>query len=483
MSQVITPDSLARAKQMIRQKLLDGRATTYELEIIARDGRIVPLEISSRLICQNGKPVGIQGIGRDITDRRRIEAELRVRARQQAAVAELGQRALAGLDLQSTLEDAVSTVALTLGVEFCMVSQLLPDGQALLGVAGTGWRQGTVGAATIPTGPDSQAGYALLAGEPVVAEDLSLETRFAAPRVLKEHGIRSGMSVIIHGQERPFGTLSAFATAPRGFSRDDVHFLQAVANVVATAIDRKRLEEERTRHSMELATRVLQAQEEERKRIARELHDETAQALSTLLVTLDVLEPHIPADATPLQDGFARVRSLARRTLDETRALSHDLRPTILDDVGLISALQWFAAEYERTYGRRVEVHARPETEERPVPEVELALFRIAQEALTNCGKYAEANRVSVSLTFDCGAATLVVEDDGRGFDPGQIPGPSREGRLGLYGMHERIALLGGELSIATAPGQGTRITATIPLTGRPAGHAPAHVDEDAGEE
>jgi signal transduction histidine kinase len=117
------------------------------------------------------------------------------------------------------------------------------------------------------------------------------------------------------------------------------------------------------------------------------------------------------------------------------------------------------------------------------VPEVELALFRIAQEALTNCGKYAEANCVSVSLTFDCGAATLVVEDDGRGFDPGQIPGPSREGRLGLYGMHERIALLGGELSIATAPGQGTRITATIPLTGRSAGHAPAHVDEDAGEE
>jgi signal transduction histidine kinase len=396
-------------------------------------------------------------------------------------VAELGQRALGGFDLQATLQDAVITVAVTLRVEYCLVSQLLPHRKELLGVAGTGWEPGTVGTVTIPAGTESQAGYALLASEPVVTEDLSVETRFAVPDVLVEHGIRAGVSVIVHGQERPFGTLSVFAAAPRGFSQDDVHFLQAVANVLAAAIERKRLEEERTRQSMELATRVLQAQEEERKRIARELHDETAQALSTLLVTLDVLEPHIPPDVTELQDGFARVRSLARRTLDETRALSHDLRPTILDDVGLVSALQWFAAEYERTYGRRVEVRAQPESDERMAPEVELVLFRVAQEALTNCGKHAEATRVSVSLAFAAGTARLVVEDDGKGFDPVQVPGPSHQGRLGLYGMHERIALLGGTLSVESAPGQGTRIIAEVPLATR-SGRTPPPAPRTSGE-
>jgi two-component system sensor histidine kinase UhpB len=234
---------------------------------------------------------------------------------------------------------------------------------------------------------------------------------------------------------------------------------------------------------MELATRVLQAQEEERKRIARELHDETAQALSTLLVTLDVLEPHIPPDAAVLQDGFGRVRSLARRTLDETRALSHDLRPTILDDVGLISALQWFAAEYERTYGSRVVVQAEPETERRLPPEVELVLFRIAQEALTNCGKHAQATRVDVSLRFAGGTAQLVIEDNGKGFDPQQVPGPTRQGRLGLYGMHERIGLLGGTLTVDAFPGRGTRISAEIPLVGRVAARADVHdLDCSGGE-
>jgi signal transduction histidine kinase len=160
-----------------------------------------------------------------------------------------------------------------------------------------------------------------------------------------------------------------------------------------------------------------------------------------------------------------RVRTLARRVLDETRALSHDLRPTILDDVGLLAALEWLAAEYERTYGGAASFRAAPNLGEALSAEQEVALFRIAQEALTNSGKHAAARTVDVALSFPDSSVRLVVEDDGRGFDVDHVPGPTREGRLGLYGMRERATLLGGRLQIATIPGRGTRVVAELPLT------------------
>src|SRR5579875_2215282 len=204
------------------------------------------------------------------------------------------------------------------------------------------------------------------------------------------------------------------------FGPEDEELLLLLAGHAAVAIENARLYEdaraardrlqawsleleervaERTReierYSKELTTRVLQAQEEERKRIARELHDDTAQSLSSLMITLDLCEPLIGDDNQPLHTGLGRVRELTRRTLDGVRALSHDLRPTILDDFGLIAALHWFADEYTRTFGVPVEVHAE-QPDHGLTPELELALFRIAQEALTNSGKYAEATRACI---------------------------------------------------------------------------------------
>ncbi|HZU11834.1 MAG TPA: PAS domain S-box protein [Chloroflexota bacterium] len=237
-----------------------------------------------------------------------------------------------------------------------------------------------------------------------------------------------------------------------------------VQGIARDVTERRRAEMTRMQHARDLAARVLEAQEEERKRIARELHDETAQSLSILLAGLDVLEPRIPTDDPVLRSGFERVYMLARRVLDGTRALSHNLRPSILDDVGLAAALQWLAGEYELSYGGHVDVAA-PDLDGMLSPEEEVALFRIAQEALTNCGKHAHASEVHLSLSVSGSAAQLVVEDDGAGFNPVNVPAPSRQGRLGLYGMRERAGLLGGALEITTAPQSGTRIVATIPRT------------------
>jgi two-component system sensor histidine kinase UhpB len=273
------------------------------------------------------------------------------------------------------------------------------------------------------------------------------------------------------------------------FSEEDQNLVMLLANHAAVAIENARLYEEvrgsrdrlqvwseelerkvaeRTReierYSRELTTRVMQAQEEERKRIARELHDDTAQSLSTLLINLDLLDPSIPADDALLRTGFDRVRAIAQRTLDAVRALSHDLRPTILDDFGLAAALYWFADEYTKTFGVPVEVDVEDFPEDGLPPELELTLFRVAQEALTNSGKYADAHRTHVALSFPDGRAHLVVSDDGRGFNPDAVGGPTRLGGLGLYGMRERVELIGGRLDLSSDPGKGTRVEVDAPI-------------------
>jgi signal transduction histidine kinase len=179
---------------------------------------------------------------------------------------------------------------------------------------------------------------------------------------------------------------------------------------------------------------------------------------------MDLLEPFIPEDGQLLRTGLDRLRSLTKRTLDNVRALSHDLRPTILDDFGLVAALRWYVDEYEQTFGVPVEVEV-DKPPERLAPEVELALFRIAQEALTNSGKYAEASSVRLALSFPDSSARLVVEDDGRGFDPEKVIGPTKQGGLGLYGMRERADLLGATLTIHSTPGAGTHVMVDVPLS------------------
>jgi PAS domain S-box-containing protein len=172
--------------------------------------------------------------------RRQTQEALASQAREQAVVAELGRLALGGADLDVLFDRGVVRVAETLQVEYCKVLELLPDGRAVKLVAGVGWKEGLVGQATVGVGADSQAGFTLLANEPVIVEDLRTETRFSGPALLRVHGVVSGLSVIIGDVATPFGVLGAHTTSRRVFSQDDVGFLQAVANVLAEATARKR---------------------------------------------------------------------------------------------------------------------------------------------------------------------------------------------------------------------------------------------------
>ena len=210
------------------------------------------------------------------------------------------------------------------------------------------------------------------------------------------------------------------------------------------------------------ASQIINAQEEERKRIARELHDETSQVLTSLLISLAVLEKTLTTQEA--RDRIADTRALAHRTLRAIRSLSIDLRPSALDDLGLLPALRWYVKEYSQKCGIEVEFHASG-FEERLPAEMETALYRIVQEALTNTARHGNAHNVSIILKEDEDAISASIRDDGCGFDVDAVlHSPVQERRLGLAGMNERAILLNGMLTIHSTPGHGTTVEVRIPL-------------------
>ncbi len=214
--------------------------------------------------------------------------------------------------------------------------------------------------------------------------------------------------------------------------------------------------------SHQRASQIINAQERERQRIARELHDETSQVLTSLLISLAVLEESV--ETQEARERIAETRALAHSTLRAIRNLSIDLRPSALDDLGLLPALRWYVKEYQRKCSIEVEFQATGFKERLPA-EMETALYRIVQESLTNTAKHANARRVTIMLKEDSNTIYARIADDGRGFDyEALLKTPNQELGLGLAGMHERAVLLDGALIIHSAPGQGTTIEVNIPL-------------------
>jgi two-component system, NarL family, sensor histidine kinase UhpB len=212
-----------------------------------------------------------------------------------------------------------------------------------------------------------------------------------------------------------------------------------------------------------MSEQVLAAQEDERKRIARELHDETAQALTTLLIRLKILEKARTEEE--MRGQIDELRELTAQTLEAVRTLAVELRPATLDDLGLLAALEAYTESYRSRMPVRVTFSAVgfEDGDRRLPPEIELVLYRVVQEALTNVAKHADAQDIRVELSRRSDAVIAMVMDDGLGFRVEDMM-RSRERGLGLFGMQERLALVRGQLVIDSAPGAGTRVDARVPL-------------------
>ncbi|HEU5422718.1 MAG TPA: ATP-binding protein [Nitrolancea sp.] len=216
----------------------------------------------------------------------------------------------------------------------------------------------------------------------------------------------------------------------------------------------------------DLSMQVLSAQEEERKRISRELHDNTAQTLTAQLLRLKTIEAR---GGTLDPAGLTRLIETTAQALEEVRYMAHELRPPSLDDLGLRASLEGLAAQYDERFSLPVQV--RGDRLRRLGPDAELAIYRIVQEALTNVAKHAGASGARVELVCDQATLRVRISDDGRGFDEREVA--LREGAgLGLFGMQERAALVGGTLAISSRSGGGTVVALAIPLGG-----ARAHPD------
>lgn len=209
----------------------------------------------------------------------------------------------------------------------------------------------------------------------------------------------------------------------------------------------------------ELLRKVITVQEEERKRIARELHDETSQALATLLLSV---ETSVNNAAEPLRERLVRMKAVANRALDSIHRLIFDLRPSVLDDLGLVSAFRWVAENRLESLGIDVGFEV-VGTERRLQPEIETTLFRIGQEAISNVARHAEANSVNLVIEFCDRFVRFQLEDNGKGFDLEDVT-KSADSAIGILGMKERAALVDGRIIIDSEPEKGTRFAVEIPL-------------------
>ncbi len=263
--------------------------------------------------------------------------------------------------------------------------------------------------------------------------------------------LRTGLYVPLITGGRPIGVIVAHdkeGDDPR-FTDDDLRLAETFAPRAATAVDLS------ARVAANALRRVMEAQELERRRLARELHDQTGQELTSVLLGLKAVE-EAKSDGERAE-ALAGVRELVVGTLHDVRRIAVELRPKALDDFGLVAALERLRETFSEQTGMRVDLES--QIRERLPTQVETALYRIVQEALTNIVKHAQASAVSIVLARKANVVTAVIEDDGRGFNLAA----TREG-LGLLGMGERLALLGGKLKIESSHGAGTTIVAEVPL-------------------
>ena len=420
-SNFVVPRDLAQVRTSFARKLDHVPETTYEVDVMRKDRRRVPVEVSSRLIYENGEPVGVQGVARDISERKRAEE-----ARSQLAL------------IVESSDDAII-------------------GKTLDGII-LSWNRGA----------EQMYGYSAreIVGCPITVVVPSDRLGDVALHLAK---IRRGES-IKHSESlgrRKDGKLINVSLS-----------ISPVKNAQGKIIGAATIARDITQHKQAeqvlktFSRRLVEAQEAERKKIARELHDEIGQILTAVRISLQSIqrtwEPSAPVPR--IEESI----SVVDEALDRVRELSLELRPALLDDLGLAAALRWYLNRYSERTGIPGEVTSNFSDDLRLPRKLETACFRIVQEALTNVARHAEASTVKIALNRFRRGLELKVIDDGKGFDATGLFANASSQSLGLHGIQERAFAVGGNIEIQTAPGQGTCLSATFPLKSRSGAQASA---------
>jgi PAS domain S-box-containing protein len=434
----------------IFQEVLRGKEPFVHLASpsVHKDGHLVFLETSGLpLIDAQGSFLGYRGAHRDVTAERRLEERL-------STVYILGRELVLSRDERRIIEAVVEAAKLLLlQGQLCDLWLMDGDGEVLSREAVKA--PGSVtDIATLSL--DGERGITVTVaqtGEPIYLPDVREDSRYVDAGM----DSRSELCVPLLMGEQVIGVLNAESDRLDAFDKEEQRLFSTLADQAALAIENARLYEQMRAGRDRLQTlsrRLVEVQEIERRRLARELHDEVGQLLTGLKLLLE-MSMRLPPDA--VEDSLDEARTLADELLARVRELSLDLRPTMLDDLGLLPALLWHFERYTAQTNVRVNFRHTGLERRRFVPEIETATYRIVQEALTNVARHAGVGEVTVQLWADQDTLGVRVEDDGVGFDAETMLALGTSS--GLSGMQERASLLGAQLTIESAPGAGTRLT------------------------
>ena len=372
------------------------------------------------------------------------------------SVIKVTEQVTSELELDRVLPKVMEIAADLVGADGAVMA-LLDEEQNILRYPYVHHLPPELGDVTVSKG-EGLSGQVMATGKPIVIDKYAAY-RHAIPAFV-EAGLTSVATVPVGSGERIFGALSILSIdQAKAYSNREIALLTAIGRQAGIAIENAYLYENMRYY----AHQITQAQENERRRIARELHDDTIQSLVALSRRLEALSA---SDGLLSPEAAGRVQELqtvTREMIERMRRFSQDLRPSILDDLGLLPTLDELTAELDREEGIHAELRVTGE-ERRLSSEMELTLFRIVQEALNNVRRHADANRVVIAVDISDSGVEIAVEDNGKGFVPPNSPDhPTAGGKLGLIGMHERARLLRGSLSVDSKPGRGTRVVISVP--------------------
>ncbi len=500
------PDRLGEYSSIIARLKRGESVEHHDTVRVTKSGRRIDVSISVSLVRDSsGAIVGVSKIARDITGRKRTEDAIRF-------LAEASDVLSSSLDYETTLQ-SVARLAVPRIADWCAVHIRTEDGSvrqlALAHVDPTKAAAAEELMRRYPQDLNARGGIrgVLRTGRPEIVPEIGDNTLAATARDIKhlkllvDLGVKSYMAVPLLARGRILGVLTFVSgETERRYGPADLQLAQDLARRAALAVDNARLYRESQTLAEDLEQRVVQrtielqnaniklekgmaerqrindqlrllsahlqsAREEERIRIAREMHDEIGQVLTALKMDLSLLERETAeAGAAPPLESIHEEIASTIRLVDETittmHAIIRELRPEVLDHLGLRSALEWQIQEFQSRTHIECEFSAELDDAEYD-PDRSTALFRILQETLTNVARHAQATRVQVSITRQDGQLVLRVQDNGKGIDPEMLAGSNR---FGILGMRERARAFGGDVDIAGGPGQGTVVTARIPI-------------------
>ncbi|QLG28209.1 PAS domain S-box protein [Halorarum halophilum] len=474
----IHPDEREESTGRIRSMLEDRESVPpTERRIVTADGEVKHVLIASIPVTYGGEPAA-QTVLVDVTERKEHERELEARARQQDVVSELGQRALENPSLADLFDEAVEAVADTLDTDYTKVLELQEDGEMLLR-SGVGWREGLVGDATVGTGSDSQAGYTLDSTAPVVVDDLATESRFSGPDLLVEHDVSAGISTIIGPPGDPWGVLGTHDTDRTWFTAKDVSFVQSVANILTTAIERARYEEELNETVAEL--RESNQRLEQFAYIASHDLQEPLRMISNYLQLLegryaDELDENARDFIDFAVDGAERMKEMINDLLAYSRVETEAEPLEPVDSGAAVSnALDDLRLQIEEN-DAEIDVGDLP-----TVVADRNQLEQVFQNLVSNAIKYRddEPPRVEIDAERGDGEWVFRISDNGIGIDPAHVdrifevfkrlhtneeyPGTG----IGLALCEKIVERHGGRIWVESEEGEGATFWFTIPFGGQ----------------